>query len=301
MESARHHTSGFAPELMERTRRALGEWLRARVAGSDAEERAQEIWGTPGPRWFRPGDPIWQVHENSSMFPGGIAALLLQMLHPLAMAGVAGHSGYRGDPWGRLQRTSHYLAATTYGTIDHARATIDHVAQIHERVRGKAADGRPYRASDPHLLTWVHVAEVHSFLAAFQAYAQVPLSPADADTYVEQAGTAAHLLGVPDPPTSTAELAATLDRFRPELELTEAARDAAAFLLKDPPLSRLAQPGYRALAAGGIAVLPAWAQQLLGLGRSRISRWTGRPLGRTATTAVRWAMSPTSRSRLRST
>jgi uncharacterized protein (DUF2236 family) len=102
----------------------LGEALRARVAGDDAAERAQQIWGTPGERWFAPGDPIWRVHEDAAMFPGGIAALLLQSLHPLAMAGVAGHSGFRGDPWGRLQRTSHYLAVTTYGTVEHAERAV---------------------------------------------------------------------------------------------------------------------------------------------------------------------------------
>ena len=100
------------------------------------------------------------------MFAGGIASLLLQSLHPLAMAGVAGHSGYKSDPWGRLQRTSHYIATTTYGTIEDAEAAIARVRAIHERVRGRDERGRAYRASDPHLLLWVHVAEIDSFLRA---------------------------------------------------------------------------------------------------------------------------------------
>ena len=102
--------------------------------------------------------------------PGGIAALLLQSLHPSAMAGVAGHSGYKGDPWGRLQRTSHYLAVTTFGTVSHAEDAIAHVRSVHRRVRGKDELGRPYAADDPHLLRWVHVAEIWSFLKAFQTY-----------------------------------------------------------------------------------------------------------------------------------
>ena len=114
---------------------------------------------------------MWRVHADASMFPGGVAALLLQSLHPLAMAGVAGHSGYKGDPWGRLQRTSHFLATTTFGTVEDAEATIARVRAIHERVRGRDPKGRPYRASDPHLLRWVHVAEAHSFLTAHQRYA----------------------------------------------------------------------------------------------------------------------------------
>jgi len=92
------------------------------------------------------------------MFAAGIRALLLQSLHPLAMAGVAGHSGYKGDPWGRLQRTSTFLATTTFGTIEDAEALIERNRGIHERVQGRAPDGRQYAACDPHLLKWVHIA-----------------------------------------------------------------------------------------------------------------------------------------------
>ena len=137
-----------ADHLARLPQRRLGAALRSRVAGEDAVERAKVIWGRSGERWFTPEDPVWRVHADAAMFPGGVAALLLQSLHPLAMAGVAGHSGYRGDPWGRLQRTSHFLATTTFGTVEDAEATIEHVRGIHERVRGRDSRGRAYRASD---------------------------------------------------------------------------------------------------------------------------------------------------------
>ena len=92
------------------------------------------------------------------------------------MAGVAAHSGYKGDPWGRLQRTSTFLATTTFGTVEHAEAIIARVRAIHERVRGTAPDGRPYAASDPHLLRWVHITEVDSFLVAYQRFGAEPLT-----------------------------------------------------------------------------------------------------------------------------
>ena len=187
-------------------RRQLGGALRARVAGPDAAKAAERIWLTPGPRWFTEDDPIWRVHADAAMFTGGISALLLQSLHPQAMAGVVGHSGYRSDPWGRLQRTSHYLATTTYGTIDDATATIEHVRSIHERVRGKDDVGAPYRASDPHLLRWVHVAEVWSFLHAFERYGAGTLTPEEADRYVAQTAVPAHRLGARDLPETVAEL-----------------------------------------------------------------------------------------------
>ena len=136
-------------DVARHSQRRLGAALRARVAGDDAAARARVIWGSEGERWFTPQDPVWRVHADASMFPGGVAALLLQSLHPLAMAGVAGHSGYKGDPWGRLQRTSHFLATTTFGTVEDAEAAIARVRDIHERVRGRDPKGRPYRAERP--------------------------------------------------------------------------------------------------------------------------------------------------------
>ena len=119
----------------------LGRVLRERVAGADAKERAARIWGSDGPRWHSPDDVIWHVNGDAAMYAGGIRALLLQALHPAAMAGVAGHSGYRSDPWGRLQRTSEFIAMTTYEPISSALALIERVKAVHERVRGKTDDG----------------------------------------------------------------------------------------------------------------------------------------------------------------
>ncbi len=265
--------------------------LRSKVAGEDASERAAEIWGKPGPRWFTPGDPIWRVHADAAMFVGGITALLLQSLHPLAMAGVAGHSGYKSDPWGRLQRTSNYLATTTYGTVADAERAIATVRAIHQRVRGRDEFGRPYRASDPHLLAWVHLAEADSFLRAHQAFGATPLTPAQADEYLAQAAVPARLLGVLDPPATTADLARQLAGYRPELQATRAALDAARFLLFDPPLPLLARPGFGSLAAGAVSLLPAWAREQLELPfPGPVAEVLGRPLGSISVGVVRWAM-----------
>jgi uncharacterized protein (DUF2236 family) len=272
--------------------RRLGQSLRGRVAGTDASSRAEQIWGAQGKRWFTPEDPIWRVHSNASMFAGGIASLLLQSLHPLAMAGVAGHSGYKGDPWGRLQRTSHYIAMTTYGTIADAEEAIDAVRAVHERVRGRDPLGRAYAASDPHLLAWVHAAEIDSFLRAHQAFAAKPLDDDEADEYVAQAAVPASRLGVLDPPTDVAGLRETLGAFRPELEATTAAREAARFLLLNPPLPVWDRAGYGLLAAGAVSLLPGWARWMLGIPVPRpVAELVGRPLGRVGTAAVHWGLS----------
>jgi uncharacterized protein (DUF2236 family) len=268
----------------------VGLALRNKVAGPDAPDRAAAIWGSTGTRWFTDADPIWRVHGDASMFPGGVAALLLQSLHPLAMAGVAGHSGFKGDPWGRLQRTSLYLATTTFGTVTDAERMIARVRGIHRQVKGEDFKGRPYSASDPELLRWVHVAEVFSFLAAYQAYAATPLTPAEADLYVVQTNFAASRLGATGLPTSVSDLHDQLAAFRPELESTPAAREAARFLLLNPPLSLLERPGYAALATGGIGVLPSWARTALRLPMLWPAPPLARGVGRIGTGLVRWGM-----------
>lgn len=161
-------------------RDSLGRALFGLVAGPDGPQNRARIHGTPGPRWFDKDRPIRRVHADASMFVGGLRALLLQSLHPLAMAGVAEHSDYRGDPWGRLQRTSTFLAETTFGPATDAQRAVDKVRGIHRRVRGVAPDGTPYEASDPHLLEWVHIAEIDSFLLAHQLYGAEPLDQARA-------------------------------------------------------------------------------------------------------------------------
>ena len=270
--------------------RRLGLALRSRVAGEDAPERAKRIWSAEGERWFTHDDPIWRVHADAAMFPGGLAALLLQSLHPLAMAGVAGHSGFRGDPWGRLQRTSHYLAVTTFGTISDAEDAIATVRSVHGRVRGVAPDGRRYAASDPHLLRWVHVAEIRSFLSAFQAYAASPLSPDEADLYVAQTARSAALLGATDLPSTVAELDEVIASYRPELKSTSAAREATRFMLLNPPVPLMVRPGYALIAAGAVALLPAWARRALRLPLHGPGVALATRAGAVSASLVRWGM-----------
>jgi len=224
------------------------------------------------------------------MFVGGIRALLLQSLHPLAMAGVAGHSGYRGDPWGRLQRTSYFLAVTSFGQTDDARAAIARVRAIHERVTGTAPDGRPYAASDPHLLTWIHIAEADSFLRAHSRFGAEPLDQAGRDGYVADIARIGAALGVPDPPLTEAELADRISQYRPELQGTAEARSAARFLLLRPPLPAIARGPYGVLAAAATSLLPGWARRPLYLPRLPLAETAlVRPAGHAVVQAIRWA------------
>ncbi|MEU8967124.1 oxygenase MpaB family protein [Streptomyces sp. NPDC048491] len=267
-----------------------------RVAGPDGPATRARIHDTPGPRWFAPHSPVRTVHGDASMFIGGIAALLLQSLHPLAMAAIEAHSGYRGDPWGRLQRTSTFLAVTTFGTEDHAQQAVERVRAVHARIRGVTPDGHPYRADDPHLLTWVHTAEAYCFLGAHQRFGDHALNEAERNRYVAEAGRVARALGADDPPTDLPALYRRLDAYRPELRATPAARDAARFLLLTPPLPWAARPAYAALAANAVGLLPGWARRALQLPYIPVVEETVVRLGgHGATCAIRWAMRPPTR------
>jgi uncharacterized protein (DUF2236 family) len=273
-------------------RRRIGEAVIERVAGPQRRPPGARPPITEADRWFSADRPIRQVHNDCAMFVGGMAALLLQSLHPLAMAAVADHSGYRTDPWGRLQRTSHFIAATTFGRKEDALAAIASVRGIHEHVTGTAPDGRPYAASDPHLLTWVHVAEMRAFLGAYQVYGERPLGQAARDGYVADMALIAAELGVPGPPRTEAESLATFDRYRPELFATPQAREAARFLLREPPLPLVLRPVYAGLAAAAVALLPHWARHELGIPSLPLADAAlARPAGHLVVGAIRWGIS----------
>lgn len=281
------------PGALDPVRRFVAGKVRSAVVGDGAERRHVELFESDGPRWFEDGSPIQRVHADSAMFVGGLRALLLQSLHPLAMAGVAEHSDYRADPWGRLQRTADFLAATTFGPEAEAERAVAIVRRVHAHVVGVAGDGRPYAANDPHLLRWVHVAEVDSFLAANARYAAEPLAGAERDEYVRQMAVIARALGVPAPPESEQALRDQLRAYRPELRSTREARDAARYLLLQPPMHPAIRPVYGLLASASVALLPRWARWPLRLPFLPVAEAVAvRPAGDALVKGLRWAMTP---------
>ncbi len=280
-------------EIFEPVRRIVADAVRSRVVGPNADNRAQELFEAPGERWFAEDRPIRIIHADSCMFIGGLRALLFQSLQPLAMAGVASHSDFKADPWGRLQRTADFLAATTFGPATEAQRAVDMVKRVHIRVVGTADDGRPYSANDPHLLKWVHIAEVDSFLAAHAKFGEIELSPEHRDGYVLDMSRIASALGVIDPPTTVAELADQIASYRPELRTSAPARDAARYLLLTPPLPIYQRPIYGLLGAAAVSLMPLWTRFPLRLPWLPVSeRAVVRPAAQALTKTLRWALQP---------
>ena len=215
---------------------------------------------------FGPASVAWRVSTDLASPVAGLRSLLMQALHPLAMAGVDQHSGWRRDPVGRLAATSAYLATVTFGERAVALHAAARVRRIHDHVRGvDAVTGRLYAAGDPALLLWVHAALVQSSLAAVWAFG-TPLSAEDSDRYVEEMMVAAELIGVPRPqvPASVADLERYVSSVRPGLSYTPAAGESMAYLLNPPGLDEEIAEFWRDVRDAAIALLPEWARQMYG-------------------------------------
>jgi uncharacterized protein (DUF2236 family) len=249
---------------------ALRERLMAPVAASLAADRLpfEQYTDPPGdPGLFGPGSVTWRVHADPSMMIGGLSALMLQTLHPLAIAGVEEHSNYREDPLGRLGRTGSFVTGTTYGSTETAERLIKLVRGIHRKVRGTAPDGRPYSADDPDLLRWVHVTEVSSFLRAHQRFTPFPVRGEQADRYFHEMATIAERLGATDVPRSRVAVRAYLRDVRPELEAGEQALDTMDFLTRPLPGNPAVTGAHRIVVQAAVGLLPGWARAMLGISR----------------------------------
>ncbi|MHC1559818.1 oxygenase MpaB family protein [Actinomycetospora sp. C-140] len=225
----------------------------------------------PADGYFGPGSVTWRVLADPAAGPGGLSALFLQALHPLAMAGVSEHSDFDTAFWPRMQRTAEYVMTVTYAGRDDVDAAAARVRRAHEFVRGTdPVTGRPYAAGDADLLRWVHVTEVSSFLEAVRR-AGAPISDAEADEYYREQVVAARLLGATDVPASRAEVADYVaDVRRRDLRASPTSRAAALRLLVPPmslrtTLTTPARPAWTAVAALGFALQPRWARRMHGV------------------------------------
>jgi len=260
--------------LVKRVRRVFND----EAAGETPTVRSQNAH-------FAPDSVIWRVHGDvTSMMVGGIAALLLEMLHPLALAGVLGHSTFRQDMLGRLRRTARFIAITTYGERSAADDAMARVRGIHQRVNGTLPDGRSYSASDPHLIAWIHVAGALCFLAAYVRYVEPDMSMADADRYFAETALTAQGLGAIVVPKTLADAHKLLESYRPELEATRETHEISALILDDS-----LDPARALLGTAAIDLLPPWACAMLRLNaRARLGR-PARLVTGVIARSLRWA------------
>lgn len=239
---------------------------------------------------YGPDSMVWRVHSDfTCMLCGGISALLLQMLEPKTLAGVWDHSNFRDDMLGRLRRTGQFIAATSFGPRDDALALVDKVRRIHDRVTGFTADGRPYAANDPQLLTWVHVTEVRGFLMAYLRY-KGSLTPAEQDRYFDEVAQTARLLGADNVPTRRVDIDAYIEEMRPQLMCDERTREVRDILMTRFDQKPQMKPMLTVFMSAGLDLLPPWAAQMLENPVGRGQRIATRASVKTTAHLLRWAV-----------
>ena len=262
--------------------RGVPSWVAEFATGDDAG-------------YFGPGSAVWAVHGGIPVIVAGMRALLMQTLHPGAMAGVHDHSRYREDPLGRLNGTVRWVLSTSFGTRAQAEQACAFVGGLHVKVKGSYASGESqvaYSANDPTLLSWVHVAFADSFLRCHETWGRA--IPGGADRYVEEWARTGELMGVASPPRSEAELRSQLRAFDPQLRSDQLVLDAVRFIRR-PPLGSTTALGYRVIFAGAVSTIPRQYRRMLGVRRpwwpaittTRLMLWfLIRLLGRPSTSEI---------------
>ena len=220
---------------------------------------------------FEPDSVTWRVHAHLvSMLVGGLSSLLIQAMHPSALAGVWDHSNFRSDLRARLDRTAYFIGATTYGSSDMAKRAIDRVNQIHAKVTGLRPDGIPYDARDPHLLTWVHLGETLSFIKAYCTFGDPKLPVFAQNQYIWEMQRIGKALGAIELPQTIAQAENMLASYRHELVIDERVREVVA-LIQNFPARKRDQPLVKLIIQAAFDLLPDWA--LADLGMARTPAW----------------------------
>ena len=217
--------------------------------------------GDPG--LFGPESIAWKVHADFvSMMIGGISSLVLQAMHPRALAGVWDHSSFREDLTGRLGRTAFFIAATTYGSKEMAMRSIHKVNAIHQHITGLDEFGRPYSATEPELLAWVHITETYSFLNGYQKYCHPKLTFAQQDQYFKEMKMLGEMMGAQNLPSTLSETQSAIESYLPDLHYGARAQSIVK-LLDDFPTSSLSKPLLKLISKAGFYNLPDWAFEKL--------------------------------------
>lgn len=241
---------------------AIGSRLRA-ITG--AQSNLDDFMSPKGDRGlFGPDSITWQVHANfTAMMVGGLSSLMVQALHPRALSAVWDHSDFRGKLKERLGRTAYFVAATTYGSQAMAMGAIQRVNAIHANIRGTDLEGQPYIANEPDLIRWVHLAEVSSFLSAYQHLSVKPLSRVACDQYIQEMARIGQMLGATDLPMTWDATQVALADYRGQLRFDARAREIFN-VVQNYPSDWLDRPFMQLILKAAFDVMPHWVLQMLG-------------------------------------
>lgn len=244
----------------------LRQWIGGRIKQLTGSTGSPDAFAHPAgdAGLFGPHAMTWRVHAHFvGMLVGGLSSLLLQALHPRALAAVWDHSNFRHNLKGRLGRTAYFVAITTYGGRDDAIKAIERVNRIHANVHGHMPDGSPYVANEPELLRWVHLGEVSSFLRGYQHLSLQALSAQQADDYVKEMALIGDLLGALDLPMTVNACDHALQSYRGQLVCNERTREIV-HVIENYPVDFWDKPFMQLVIKAAFHTLPDWALHMLG-------------------------------------
>ena len=240
---------------------AIGKGLQNMTGASSSLEEFKSPVGDPG--LFGPQSVAWKVHAHfSAMMVGGLSSLMIQALHPRALAAVWDHSNFRHQLKARLGRTALFVAATTYGSVDLATRHILRVNAIHAKIRGIDLKGQAYSANEPHLLRWVHLVETISFLNAYQHLSLQPLSVSDCDRYVVEMNKVGEMLGATNLPVTFSDAKLAMAQYEPELVFDQRTRETLKSI-ESYSVDLTEKPFFALILSASFDIVPHWLLEIL--------------------------------------
>ena len=240
---------------------AIGKGLQNMTGASSSLEEFKLPIGDPG--LFGPQSVTWKVHADfSAMMVGGLSSLMIQALHPRALAAVWDHSNFRHQLKARLGRTALFVAATTYGSVDLATKHVQRVNAIHAKIKGIDLKGQAYIANEPHLLRWVHLVETISFLNAYQHLALQPLCPSDCDRYVVEMNKVGEMLGATNLPLTFSDTKHAMTQYEPELVFDQRTRETLRSI-ESYSVDLTEKPFFALILSASFDIVPEWLLQKL--------------------------------------
>ncbi len=240
---------------------AIGKGLQNITGATSSLEAFKTPLGDPG--LFGPQSVVWKVHADfSAMMVGGLSSLMIQALHPRALAAVWDHSNFREQLKARLGRTALFVASTTYGGVELASKSIERVNAIHAKIEGLDQQGKPYKANEPHLLRWVHLIETVSFLNAYQHLALRPLSASDCNRYVVEMNKVGQMLGATNLPTTLQELQNAIAQYEHELVFDNRTRETIQSI-ENYAVGLTEKPFFALILKSSFDIVPHWLLQKL--------------------------------------
>jgi uncharacterized protein (DUF2236 family) len=240
---------------------AIGKGLQNITGATSSLEAFKTPLGDPG--LFGPQSVVWKVHADfSAMMVGGLSSLMIQALHPRALAAVWDHSNFREQLKARLGRTALFVASTTYGGVELASKSIERVNAIHAKIEGLDQQGKPYKANEPHLLRWVHLIETVSFLNAYQHLALRPLSASDCNRYVVEMNKVGQMLGATNLPTTLQDLQNAIAQYEHELVFDNRTRETIQSI-ENYAVGLTEKPFFALILKSSFDIVPHWLLQKL--------------------------------------